>query len=100
MASPPSLTEPDLALEALCALVAGPVPPGPRPLREAVGCWLAQDLVTPAPIPAAATATRGSSCTSTGRRDPLNHIGTRASGVGNRTTRHDTTGCRDSRAMP
>ena len=58
MASPPSLTEPDLALEALCALVAGPVPPGPRPLREAVGCWLAQDLVTPAPIPAAATATR------------------------------------------
>lgn len=58
MASPPSLTEPDGALAALCALVAGPVPPTPLPVEAAVGCWLAQDLTTSAPLPAVATAIR------------------------------------------
>lgn len=58
MAAPLSLVEPGLAWSALSALVSGPVEPSCRALHAAVGCTLAQDLVTPGPIPAAAAATR------------------------------------------
>ena len=58
MPAPLTLTGVDQAWSALAALVPGPVAPTLRPLAAAVGCWLACDLATTAPAPAAATAIR------------------------------------------
>lgn len=58
MAAPLSLTQPDLALATLLVLLSEPVLPVPRPIEAAVGCRLAEDLVIPVPVPAAATAIR------------------------------------------
>jgi len=58
MAVPLDLTETGLAWSALSALVSGPVEPVCLAAGAAVRCRLAQDLVTSAPVPAAATSVR------------------------------------------
>ena len=63
--------------------------------------WVLQTVNSPyGPSRTAATATRGSSRTQIGLRVPVNHIGTPARSAGSRTTRQETTGYRDSSAMP
>ncbi len=55
---PFNLTETDLAWSALSALLSGPVKPECLAAGAAIGCTLAQTLVTSAPMPAVATSMR------------------------------------------